>query len=94
MDVFYTGGRSYWKSNPPYPPLTGGSCFIPPCRGDLFFFYPFVGVLLFYTPLLRGGRGGWFYPLTRGLPFKERGGRIRSRRKGRHPSKGCLKGLL
>ena len=45
--------RRAGKGNPPYPPLTGGyKKAMRPCRAGR--------VLPFLTPLLRGGRGGWF----------------------------------
>ena len=44
------------KTNPPYPPLTGGSFFYSPLPGGPFSLYPYpVGALLFYTPLVKGG---------------------------------------
>ena len=42
-----------WKSNPPYPPLSGGyKKAMRPRRVE--------GALLFLAPLTRGGRGGCF----------------------------------
>ena len=53
-------------------PLAGGLVFsrAAPCRnpptplvrGAFFFSCPLARVLLFFTPLTRGGRGGWFFP--------------------------------
>ena len=124
------------KINPPYPPLSGGQQKATPhqtgngktpCarRGRIAFRKE---ASPFYTPLTRGGRGGWFYgvSLSRGLPLPSalsrtfstsptRGGRgvepdrgknkkapggasLRVRplgeKKGRHPARGCSKGLL
>ena len=51
--------------NPPYPPLTGGQEKANPPQpgeGASPFCIPLSGGLLFfYTPLSRGGRGGWFF---------------------------------
>ena len=58
-----------YKSNPPYPPLTGGQERAKPRRGgskkkrSL----PPTGGNNKKTPLTRGGRGGCFCPLTRGV---------------------------
>ena len=51
------------KTNPPYPPLSGGyKKAMRPRRVE--------GVLLFLAPLTRGGRGGCLYPLTRGSEWQ------------------------
>jgi len=47
------------KTNPPYPPLTGGYEKATPAAGR--------GAFDFSCPLSRGGRGGCLYPLTRGV---------------------------
>ena len=65
MSDVYTArqrGEGRPKSNPPYPPLSGGyKKAMRPRRAE--------GVLLFLAPLTRGGRGGCLYGvyLSRGL---------------------------
>ncbi len=51
-------GKSH-KTNPPYPPLSGGQEKANPSQ-------PGGSALPFYTPLIRGGRGGCLCPLLRG----------------------------
>ena len=78
--------RKSHKGNPPYPPLSGGQEKAKPSQ-------PGGNASPFYTPLTRGGRGGWF--LTRevrgsresGLPAK---GNIPREGFFQHPPQGSV----